>query len=230
VRYEFYTSAVPTSALTSLETALGDVDNLIAHHPKSAKPGRGRPATDEGPLLRSCIVLLYAAWEVYVEDGVVWAVEQVTTGTKAVDLPPALRAFVATQTAGDPWRLADDGWRDVCVNEVITLARGDEVGSFGINTAGPHQIANLHNKILGENLLNKCRWSKKTTELIKQQLAQFVTIRGAIAHTGQPPGALHLAGVRHWQNLILRLASNLDTHLETWVNDQRSPLLSSRQD
>ena len=212
---------MPTPALASLEVALGDVDNLIAHHPKSANPGRGRPLTDEGPLLRSCIVLLYAAWEVYVEDGVIWAVEQITDGTQTANLPDALRAFVAARTVGDPWRLAGDGWRDVCVAEVITLARGDEAGSFGINTAGPRQIASFHNKILGENLLDRCRWSKKTTTLIKKQLAEFVTIRGAIAHTGHPLGALHLAGVRSWQNLILRLARNLDSHLEAWVDEQR---------
>lgn len=183
-----YGAQVPSPALSSLEVALGDVDNLIAHHPRSADPGRGRPLTDEGPLLRSCILLLYAAWEVYIEDGVVWAVERITAGTEPADLPDALREFVAGRTIDDPWRLAGDGWRSTCLTEVITLARGDEMGSFGINTAGPRQIASLHVKILGVNLLDKCRWSKKTTMLIKKQLAEFFAIRGAIAHTGQPPG------------------------------------------
>lgn len=208
---------MPTPAFDALEIALGDVDNLIAHHPKTANPARGRPLSDEGPLLRSCIVLLYAAWEVYAEDGVVWAVEEITAGGSADDLPEALRTFVGERAVGDPWRLAGENWREVCVDEVISLARGDDTGSFGINTAGPRQIASLHQKILGENLLNKCRWGKKKTELVKKQLAEFVTIRGAIAHTGQPPGTPHLANVRSWHNFIRRLAQNLDGHLEAWV-------------
>jgi hypothetical protein len=213
---------VPTPALAALEVALGDVENLIAHHPKSANPGRGRPTTDEGPLLRSCVVLLYAAWEVYIEDSVIWAVGQVTATGETADLPDALRSFVADRTVTDPWRLAGDGWRQVCVDEVTTLARGNAAGSFGINTAGPKQIAVLHNQILGVNLLDRCRWNKKPTKAIKSDLALLISVRGEIAHTGQTPGALHLAGVRSWQNFIQRLARKLDGHLEAWV-DEHSP-------
>lgn len=212
---------MPTPALAALEVALGDVDNLISHHPKAANPVRGRPTTEEGPLLRSCVLLLYAAWEVYVEDGVIWAVSQVTAVGETTDLPDALRVFVADRSRVDPWRLAGDAWRQVCRDEVTTLARGDDTGSFGINTAGPKQIASLHTKILGENLLDKCRWTNKPTKAIKKDLAELIVIRGEIAHTGQAPGPLHLLGVRKWRKFIQDLAIRLDGHLEDWVHDHR---------
>lgn len=171
---------MPTPALAALEHALGDVDNLIAHHPKA-----------------------------------------ITDGANPSDLPEALRAFLAEQVRKDPWRLAGESWRAVAVAEVTTLTRGDDAGSFGFNTAGPWQINTLHCTILGENLLNKCRWSKRPNRKVKEDLAEFVKIRGAIAHTGQPLGPLHLAGIRDWQNFIQRLARNLDGHIEGWVAQHR---------
>src|SRR6266436_6131103 len=113
-----------TPALEALVTALGDVDNLIEHHPKAVKPGRGRPGTDEGPLLRSCVLLTYAAWEVYVEDSLIWTVEQLASRSLAQQIPEALRNFVASDVSADPWRLADQAWREAMVNAVIVRVRG----------------------------------------------------------------------------------------------------------
>jgi len=109
------------------------------------------------------------------------------------------------------------------VQEVRKLAQGDLNGPFGVNTAGPGQIAKLHKKILGEQLLDKCRWTKKPTKKVKEDLAEFVKIRGSIAHTGQPLGPLHLRGVRDWHNFLRRLAANLDGHLEAWVAEHVPP-------
>lgn len=38
---------VATWALSALETALGDVQNLMDHHPKAKDPGRSRPVVTE---------------------------------------------------------------------------------------------------------------------------------------------------------------------------------------
>lgn len=93
-----------TDALDALQVALADVDNLIEHHPKTAEPGRGRgrgrPSTDEGPLLRSCVLLIYAAWEVYVEDSLVCVVQQLAEGAGPDHLPKALRAFASRCSRG----------------------------------------------------------------------------------------------------------------------------------
>ncbi len=207
-----------TDALDALQVALADVDNLIEHHPKTAEPGRGRPSTDEGPLLRSCVLLIYAAWEVYVEDSLVCVVQQLAEGAGPDHLPKALRAFVADAVGADPWQLAGEAWRPAAVAAIVTRVRGGEdEDSFGVNTAGPRQINALHDQVLGERLLNRCRWQKMPTTRVKQELASLVRIRGAIAHTGKAPGPLHLKGVRDWRSFVQRLGEHLDRHLETWV-------------
>jgi len=208
-----------TDALHALQVALNDVDNLIEHHPKAAEPGRGRPTTDEGPLLRSCVLLIYAAWEVYVEDSLVWVVEQLANSAAPEHLPTALRSFVCDAIRADPWQLAGEGWRRVAVAAVVTRVRGaEDEDSFGMNTAGPRQINALHAQVLGERPLDRCKWQKMPTKRVKEELASLVRIRGAIAHTGKTPGQLHLKGVRDWRSFIQRLAGHLDGHLETWVD------------
>ncbi len=104
--------------------------------------------------------------------------------------------------------------------EAVTVrVRGteDDDDSFGVNTAGPRQIIALHDQVLGARLLNECRWQGMNTKKVKEELANFVRIRGSIAHTGQPPGPLHLGGVRDWRAFIQRLAGQLDRQLEAWV-------------
>lgn len=86
-----------------------------------------------------------------------------------------------------------------------------------MNTAGPRQINALHDQVLGERLLDRCRWQKMPTMRVKQELASLVRIRGAIAHTGKAPGPLHLKGVRDWRSFVQRLGEHLDRHLDTWV-------------
>lgn len=62
--------------------------------------------------MRSCVLLAYAAWEVYAEDGVIWAVEQIARRANPHQLPAALRGFVAEKVLKDPWRLAGNSWRE----------------------------------------------------------------------------------------------------------------------
>jgi RiboL-PSP-HEPN len=209
-----------TPALDALATALGDVDNLIQHHPKAVNPSPGRPTGDEGPLLRSCILLTYAAWEVYIENSLIWAVEELANRSSPSQLPEALREFVAAAVRSDSWTLSGDGWRDATKAVVKVRVRGDEDnGSFGMNTAGPGQIIALHEQVLGTNLLNECGWHMMRTDRIKTELASLIEIRGCIAHTGQALGPLELGGVREWRAFVQRLAGQIDRQLEQWVAD-----------
>lgn len=208
---------VMTDALEALRTALADVDNLLDHHPKSKAPQAGRPATQEGPLLRSCVLLTYAAWEVYVEDSLLWVTGKLCERESPEDIPPSLRDFVAKSASvrADPWLLAGESWRKIILDQVTILVRGAGDGtSFGMNTASPEKINSLHQKVLGSRPLNACNWQGVSNIKAKAELASFVEIRGSIAHTGKSPGALHLKGTRGWQNFISRLADRLDHELE----------------
>ncbi|WP_159080519.1 HEPN domain-containing protein [Nocardia suismassiliense] len=210
-----------TPALDALQTALSDVDRLLAHHPKATSGGRGRPSSDEGPLLRSSLVLIYAAWEVYVEDSAVWAVEEVARDVPDVAiLPQSIKDFASKQKEVDPWDLAGDHWRTKVCELARLLVYGDPTRSqFGINTAGPGQVVDLHHRLLGTDLLSKCRWQKMSATRVKANLSDFISIRGEIAHKGSTPGALHLKGAQSWKNFVWRLAQALDSKIEDWVTN-----------
>ncbi|USC16227.1 HEPN domain-containing protein [Rhodococcus sp. 11-3] len=213
-----------TPALETIERALADVDNLITHHPKATQPGPGHPGSDEGPLLRSCILLTYAAWEVYAEDSALWATEEVVKRATTHDqLPNSLRTFVASRSPAksDPWSLAGEDWRQTVVDTVRDRIYGTGGGSpFGINTAGPNQVKKLHQELFGDHLILKCRWSKASNADVLRRLADLVSIRGTVAHTGRTDGSLSLDNVRKWRTFAKRLAEHLDRHLVKWVDSQ----------
>lgn len=216
-----------TTALAKLEQQLQDVDNLIARHPnRQPNAGEGavgtvrRPPGDQRPLLRSCVLLTYAAWEVYAEDSVVAAVETLTVEGTLKQLPDKLRGFIAGESR-DPWVLAGDGWRAATLDAVTRRVRGDETstgaGKFGINTAGPGQLTSLHEDLFGERLLDNCRWQGMTATKVKKELATLITVRGAIAHTGTTPGSLNLAGTESWRAFVWTLGQKLDAQLDDLV-------------
>lgn len=221
-----------TEPLDRLIAQLEDVDNLLSHHSKDLDRTVGKPTVDEGPLMRSGVVLAYAAWEVYVEDGLIWAAEQMANATNFSRIPSATRAFVAQSVSSDPWRLAADGWRHELVDAVTRRVRGDDANesSYGINTAGPRQISAIYDEIVGERLLNNCRWASFSNRKVKERLALLVTVRGSIVHTGRPPGALHLRGVRDWREFVERLGRKLDTELIDWSARMHSLVPESKSD
>lgn len=210
-----------TAALDHFEALMADVDNLIEHHPKFTDAAQGRPSGDEGPLLRSCMVLIYAAWEVYFEDSLIETAAALAQRERG-DIPERTLAYLAERVKGDPWRLADDGWRTALV-EVVTVAmrgREDETGSFGVNTASPKTVAILQFDILGISILDRCTWGargRNTAKGVKDNLDKLVKLRGEIAHTGRPSGQLHLKHVRDWRDFTRRLAEKHDEQLTLWL-------------
>lgn len=220
-----------SDALDHFEALMSDVDNLIAHHPKFIEPLRGHPATDEGPLLRSCIVLIYAAWEVYFEDSLIKAAGALAQRDR-VDIPEQTLAWLGERVADDPWRLADNGWRVALVEAVTELVRGreDDALSFGVNTASPGTVSTLQYNVLGDSILERCTWSapgRSTSKGVKDALMRLVRLRGEIAHNGRPAGPLHLRHVRDWRKFIRRLAEKHDEQLSLWLFGNANALIRS---
>lgn len=218
-----------SDALDHFEALMSDVDNLIEHHPKFLEPLQGRPSADEGPLLRSCIVLIYAAWEVYFEDSLI-ETAKLLSERKRDDIPQKTQDYLAAKVSGDPWRLADDGWRSALVEVVRETVRGreDEQGSYGVNTASAKTVSLLQHQILGVSVLDRSTWNargRNTAKGVKDRLTELVKLRGEIAHTGRPLTTLHLAHVRKWRNFVNRLAHTHDEKLTTWLWETSSTLI-----
>jgi RiboL-PSP-HEPN len=210
-----------TNALNSLEIALSDVDSLLKHHEKRA-PGAARrpgpPSTDERPLIRSSVVLMYAAWEVYIEDGLIQAIEKLVINSTPSQLPGALRTFVRKFVEQDPWKLAGEDWRKATVEAVEIRVHGNpDSGSFGMNNANPKQINLLHRDVLGVLPLGSCKAGKWD---VIEQLQELVDMRNDIAHTGQlsKQHRLDLLLAESWRSFVQQLGAQLDEKLELWVS------------
>ena len=210
-----------TIALNSLEIALSDVDNLLQHHEKrdpAAVRRPGPPSTDERPLIRSSVVLMYAAWEVYIEDSMIQTIEKLVTNSIPSQLPEALRTFVRKFVQQDPWKLAGDDWRKTTVEAVEIRVHGNpDSGSFGMNNANPKQINLLHRDVLGVQPLGSCRVGKWD---VAEQVQELVDMRNEIAHTGQlsKQHRLDLLLAESWRSFVRQLGEQLDEKLELWVS------------
>jgi len=111
----------------------------------------------------------------------------------------------------DPWEFAGDGWRAVTKRAIKREVHGTgEHGKYGLNSPGPEQVNQLHEKILGVKLLPRFT----TFENVESELARFLRARGGVAHKGVTPKDLNLAGVYSWRYFIEQLAHELDTYLE----------------
>lgn len=216
-------------AFDHFQALMSDVDNLIEHHPKFLEPFQGRPVGDEGPLLRSCVVLMYAAWEVYFEDSLIEAATELAQRDRG-DIPQATLDYLAGKVSGDPWRLADDGWRTALIEVVTETVRGreDDQGSYGVNTASPRTVSQLQRDILGVSILDRSTWSargRSTSKGVKDQLTKLVRLRGEIAHTGRPLTSLHLRHVRDWRTFVRKLAETHDAKLAAWLTETTNSLV-----
>jgi hypothetical protein len=162
-------------------------------------------------------VLIYAAWEVYIEDSLIQAIEKLVINSTPSQLPGALRTFVRKFVEQDPWKLAGEDWRKATVEAVEIRVHGNpDSGSFGMNNANPKQINLLHRDVLGVQPLGSCKVGKWN---VIEQLQELVDMRNEIAHTGQlsKQHRLDLLLAESWRSFVQQLGAQLDEKLELWV-------------
>ncbi|MET8260316.1 HEPN domain-containing protein [Micromonospora sp. NPDC005205] len=185
-----------------------DVDALLTLHSGSGSPGR--PKGDNGPLLRSALVLLVTAWENYVEQVLSEAMNHVIPEITADPtlLSPLLRVAVANKAEKSAWAVIGDGWLDV-----VRKRLSYEIGTF--SNAAARQVNDLIKNVLGiENILDAVNWQQYDATKVQVELTSLVNdIRGEIVHRGTTPGILHLDGVRSWRSFMNNLVRCFDEAL-----------------
>lgn len=156
---------------------LPDVAALIETHRTVNPNGQGRRAL--GHITRSGVVMLCAAWELYIEEVLVESVKFLVAHE---DLPNRLadnvKGRIAQAAKSDPHahgalRLCGDGWKAVYVEAVKKDCAGLNTPKFG-------QVSELLEKWLGlppADLEGGWRTDRAT-------LNDLVTLRGDIAHRG----------------------------------------------
>jgi hypothetical protein len=189
-----------------------DVNVLLGLHSGSGSPGR--PTGNNGPLLRSALVLLVTAWENYVEQVLMEAVDHVTPVIAANPrlLSPYLQTAVARKAKDSVWDVVGDGWLKVARKRL-----DHEIGSF--NNAAGRQVNELVDQVLGlEAILDSVSWQAVSPAKAQADLTELVNdIRGEIVHRGTTPGDLGLPGVRSWRRFMSNLVRNFDEALSDVV-------------
>jgi hypothetical protein len=199
---------MPSNATFVFEKLEHDVNVLLTLHTGSGSPGR--PTGNNGPLLRSALVLLVTAWENYVEQVLSEAIDHVvpTIATDPTLLSPFLREAVANQAEKAVWAVIGDGWLDVARKRL-----NHEISTF--NNAASRQVNDLVKNVLGiESILDVVSWPQYDAAKAQAELTSLVNdVRGEIVHRGTTPGSLNLAGVRSWRIFMKHLVRCFDEAL-----------------
>ncbi len=200
---------MPSSALQKFErNMLVDVDRIIESHGQLNHDGLGRRGL--GHITRSGVLMLCAAWELYLEE---LLVESVRTLIRRADIPTQLPQHVQKEISKTvreskhelkPLELAGDGWKTVYDNHTTQTIQG-------LNTPKSTNIDPLFKRFVGiENLSNS--WS-----IGEEALNAFVTARGDIAHQGRDAGYITIINLHEYRAQILRCVIDTDNAMADFI-------------
>ncbi len=200
---------MPSSALQKFErNMLVDVDRIIESHGQLNHDGLGRRGL--GHITRSGVLMLCAAWELYLEE---LLVESVRTLIRRADIPTQLPQHVQKEISKTvreskhelkPLELAGDGWKTVYDNHTTQTIQG-------LNTPKSTNIDPLFKRFVGiENLSNS--WS-----IGEEALNAFVTARGDIAHRGRDAGYITIINLHEYRAQILRCVIDTDNAMADFI-------------
>lgn len=163
-------------------------------------------AKDKEVLYKSCIVLLVACWESFVEDLVAHSLEHMVENCETPSaFPPGVLERVASSYNGSKmWALAGDGWRQA-LRDNLKSVLGKTSGVF--NTPRSEQVDDLFKKVIGlENLSHTWHWDGTTHKANSKALDDLITLRGSIAHRVKADQAVTVEQVSAAETLVLHLA------------------------
>lgn len=170
--------------LQTLMSNLSEVYRLQQIHSKITEPGPGRKR-DVEILHKSCIVLLVACWESFVEDLATEALEFLIANAAdhTVFSVEVLERIASKYQGKKAWDLAGTGWKGALkgnLKEVLAKTTG------ALNTPKTEQVNILFAKTIGLNDISKqWHWKGRSIVVNEKALDNLVTLRGGIAHRVQ---------------------------------------------
>ena len=197
-----------SSAYQAYKTNRTDVVRLIDSHAKLHAGTPGKKGL--GHITRSGVVMLCAAWELYIESLLVEATKHLANKSQSPDeLPDQTQKEIAKHVRDHkhelkPLALANDGWRSVLVAHA-------EGWCAGLNTPKAGPINDLFQKFLGLQKLSDS-WSCG-----EQKLNAFIGVRGEIAHRGRSASYVPLPSLKAYLALIDAIAIETDNAVATHV-------------
>jgi len=207
---------MPSSALGKFEgVMMRDVDRIIQTHSSIQNGTPGNMGL--GHLTGAGVLLLCAAWELYIEEVIIESVKHsIDRCVSPDDLPNIVKKTISDYVRNSkhqlkPLTMAGDGWK------VIYLEIAREWVT-GLNTPKSNNINEGFHKILGIQNLSSS-WT-----LGVKAINDFVTARGDVAHQGSDAGNIRmnvLSGTYKIQ--VCKCAIETDNALTTFLRSAFSP-------
>lgn len=150
---------------------LRDIERLMENYETLKGNTKGRKALDH--ITRSCILLLVAAWESYIEDVTKESVIKICEKLKTpVDLPNSVQNTIGEEmklvkAPMDIFKLAGDGWKEIYTNSACTTIESWHSPKKG-------KVDKLFNQYVGIRNMSQ-NWNTNSLDTI-------IKLRGSIAH------------------------------------------------
>lgn len=198
-----------TSPIINLNKSMKDVKRLIEIHADVGGTEKGRRYGLD-VLNKSGVLFVSAAWEAFVEDVAIQAIDHILKSAKDCrSIPLPIRRAAAKDLEEDKndlkvWDLAGNGWKTVVRKYRDQLIR-EQIATF--NTPKPHNVDNLFKKLIGiEKVSITWYWQGMSKTKAYSKLKEFIETRGAIAHRGNLPQSITKSYVEGHRKFIYRLA------------------------
>lgn len=200
---------MPSKSFKKFEDKLlVDVDRIIASHATLNHDGGGRRGL--GHLTRSGVLILCAAWELYVEEVLVEGVEYFIVKFDSPDQLPnpakkELSAFVKkSKHELKPLELAGDGWESLYRNHAKETA-----SAF-------HAPKSSNLNLLFRNFLGVDDFSRWWS-LGHREIDNFVSIRGEVAHKGSDARYVNINDLKGYLLKVKQTAIEVDNELTVYL-------------
>jgi hypothetical protein len=196
---------MPSNAYINFLHIRIDVLKLIETHSFYVQRKCGRKYL--GHLTRSAVVMLCAAWERYNEDLLLESICYLSKVTNDIkNLNKEIRKTICTKVKNDknelkPIELAGEGWKSVWLD----YAR---LETELLNTPKANKL-----KLLFSTYLGLPDYTKLWETCNPNEIDEFVSERGAIAHNGNLTPYITLAKFKHYQDLIIKNVIAIDTNM-----------------
>lgn len=201
---------MPSKALGKLEGAMmKDVDRIIETHDSIQNGSPGNMGL--GHLPRAGVLLLCAAWELYIEELLLEVVEKnIDRCMNPTELPDIVQKTIAKYVKDSkhqlkPLYLAGDGWKNIYIeiaNEYVS----------SLNTPKQNNIDVMFHEIVGIKDLST-NWSDGSSAI-----NDFVKARGDVAHRGSDAGNIRINTLRNtYKPQICKAAVETDNAISTYI-------------
>jgi hypothetical protein len=203
---------MPSSAFGFFENKLlTDVDRIIESHDSLSTGKKGKHGL--GHLTRGGVILLCAAWELYVEKLAQESLQKILERAGSPKrLPKETQKFLARQVKKNKHELyslelAGDGWKNT-----LKVECERQINAFNTPKAGPIEV--LLRELVGLEIRSQV-WQTSDTDRIDE----FVKLRGEIAHNGSDANYVRIQDLKSNRAEIARIAIQLDNQTASYISE-----------